>query len=42
MIVNCYRTKCTQIFSGKLDICSKAAAVRELGLLELSDSIDVI
>lgn len=38
---NCFRTKCTQIINGKLDICSKATAGRELNMFE-DDSIDII
>ncbi len=39
--LNCYRTKCNQVMNGRLDICSKATAGREMKLFE-DDSIDII
>lgn len=38
---NCYRTKCNQVMNGKLDICSKASAGREMQLFE-DDSVDIV
>lgn len=38
---NCYRTKCTQILNGKIDICSKALTARELGLIQTNDYINL-
>lgn len=39
---NCYRTKCTQVLNGKIDICSKALTARELGLIKSEDYIDLV
>ena len=37
----CNRTKCNQVMNGKLDICSKASAGREMQLFE-DDSVDIV
>ena len=37
----CNRTKCNQVLNGRLDICSKATAGREMNLFE-DDSIDIL
>ena len=39
---DCFRTQCNQVLNGHIDICSKAASARELGLLEIKDSIDIV
>lgn len=38
---NCYRTKCTQVLNGKIDVCSKALTARELRLIQANDYIDL-
>lgn len=40
-VLGCYRSKCTQILNGKLDICSKALGARELGLIKSDEYIDI-
>lgn len=41
-ILECSRVKCNSILNGKMDICSKASAARELNLFKINDSIDLI
>lgn len=41
-IQECFRTQCNQVLNGYIDICSKAATARELKLLELKDSVDIM
>ncbi len=41
-VLECYRTKCNSILNGKMDICSKATAARELNLFKIDDSVDLI
>lgn len=41
-IKECFRSQCNCVMNGKLDICSKAAGTRELGLLELRDYVDLV
>lgn len=41
-IKECFRSQCNCVMNGKLDICSKAAGARELGLLELRDYVDLV
>ena len=40
--IECFRSQCNQIMGGYLDICSKAAAARLLGLLKIDDSVDIV
>lgn len=40
--IECHRTKCNQILNGKLDICSKATAAREMNLFEINDTVDIL
>ncbi len=41
-VKECYRTKCTQVFDGKIDICSKAHGANVLGLIKTNDFIDIM
>lgn len=41
-IKECFRVQCNQVLNGHLDICSKAATAREIGLLKLKDSVDIV
>ena len=41
-IKECFRVQCNQVLNGHLDICSKAATARELGLLNIKDSVDIV
>lgn len=40
--LNCYRTKCNHVMNGRIDICSKAYAGRNMHLFEEDDSIDIV
>lgn len=41
-IKECFRSQCNCVMNGKLDIGSKSAGARELGLLELNDCVDIV
>lgn len=38
---SCTRTQCVQLLNSKIDICSKASTAREIGLLNITDYIDL-
>ncbi len=42
MHFKCFRTQCNQVLNGYIDICSKAATARELNLLDIKDSVDIV
>ena len=41
-VQDCFRTKCTHILNGKIDVCSKAHGATALGLIKTTDAIDII
>ncbi len=41
-MIHCFRTQCNQVLNGYLDICSKAASIRELGILKIEDSVNIV
>ena len=40
-VKECYRIKCTQVFDGIIDVCSKAHAANKLKLIQTNDYINI-
>lgn len=41
-IKECFRSQCNCVMNGKLDICSKSAGARELGLFDFKEFVDIV